>query len=103
MSKCRPKNEEFIKNLKNDIYKHYNCIYSSVSDVKIYYDAHPTWAKRDYVLNMTVSRDWNGEDTKWLKRFLSSHGASNVIGCKRHAIARDYVDFAFDEKVRKTT
>jgi hypothetical protein len=50
---------------------------------------------------MTVSRDWNGEDTKWLKEIMRDNGATSIIGCKRHAIARDYIDFAFDEKVRK--
>ena len=98
MSKCRPKNEEFMFELARAID---HTLYSYHRDIKIYYDAHPTWAKRDYVLEMTVSRDWNGEDTKWLKEIMRDNGATSIIGCKRHAIARDYIDFAFDEKIRK--
>lgn len=101
MSKCRPKNNEFISELERAIERsslHYYC-----RSIEIYYDAHPTWSKRDYVLNMTVSRNWNGEDTKWLKEILRDYGATNIIGGKKHAIARDYLDIAFDEKVKKNT
>ena len=100
MSKCRPKNEQFMSELERAIDHHLHCYHR---DIKIYYDAHPTWSKRDYVLEMTVSRDWNGEDTKWLKEIMRKNGATSIIGGKKHAIARDYLDIAFDEKVRKDT
>ena len=96
MSKCRPKNEEFMFELEKAIQSAYY-----TTSIKIYYDADPRWSKRDYVLTMTVSRDWEGEDTKWLKEILRDNGATNIIGGKKHAIARDYLDIAFDEKVRK--
>ena len=100
MSVCRPKNTDFMIALERAID---NSLYCYHRNINIYYDAHPTWSKRDYVLEMTVSREWCGDDTKWLKEIMRDNGATNIVGCKRHAIARDYIDFAFDEKVRKNT
>jgi hypothetical protein len=99
MSKCRPKNTDFISKLEIALSDALRYCYHGHID--ICYDAHPTFSKKDYVLQMTVSREWNGEDTKWLKEIMKDNGATGIIGGKRKAIARDYIDLAFDEKIKK--
>ena len=93
MSKCTPMSTEFIyeieKVIDNYAYKY-----------RVYYDAG-TYSKRDYVADITVSKDWNNTDTKYLKEDMRKAGATNIIGCVRHAIARDYLDLAFDIKKSK--
>ena len=97
MSKCTPKSKNFINEIAIAIDRNFY----GVREVNVYYDAHPTWSKRDYVAKITVSRDWNNEDTRFLKETMREHGATNIIGCVRHAIARDYLDLAFDIKKSK--
>ena len=96
MSKCTPKSKEFI----NEITRVIDRYSYRIRDVKVYYDAD-TWNKRDYVANITVPRDWDDIDTKYLKYHMREAGATNIIGCKRRAIARDYLDLAFDIKKSK--
>lgn len=100
MSKCTPKSEEFIRDVKraiNDAFRHSYAI----NEVKIYYDAGK-WSKKDYVADITIyNSEWNSEDTKWLKRVMRNAGATGVIGGIKHAIARDYLDLAFDIKKSK--
>lgn len=95
MSKCTPKSDKFI----NDIYMAINHGYT-IRDIKVYYDASK-WNKRDYVADITVSKDWDSYDTKYLKERMREAGATNIIGCVRHAMARDYLDLAFDIKKSK--
>ena len=95
MSKCTPKSDKFI----SDIYMAINHGYM-IRDIKVYYDASK-WNKRDYVADITVSKDWDSYDTKYLKERMREAGATNIIGCVRHAIARDYLDLAFDIKKSK--
>ena len=96
MSRCTPKSKDFIREITMAIYDNY-----LVREVNVYYDAHPTRSKRDYVANITVSHNWNNEDTYYLKERMRNVGATNIIGCVRHAIARDYLDLAFDIKKSK--
>ena len=95
MSKCTPKSQEFI----NDIYHVIDCG-MRVRDSKVYYDAGK-WCKRDYVADITISKDWDAFDTKYLKERMRDAGATNIIGGIKHAIARDYLDLAFDIKKSK--
>lgn len=101
MSKCTPKSEKFINEIKKAIDDafHYSHV---ISEVKIYYDAGK-WSKKDYVADITIYRNsgWNSENTKWLKEVMRNAGATGIIGCVRHAIARDYLDLAFDIKKSK--
>lgn len=99
MSKMTPKNQNFI----DDIYT-VLCNFNKVGDcfnegIKVYYDGD-VWAKRDYVINATV-HNWDSVDSYYLKQRLREVGATNIIGCVRHAIARDYLDWAFDIKKSK--
>ena len=95
MSKCTPKSDKFI----SDIYMAINHGYM-IRDIKVYYDASK-WNKRDYVAEITVSSDWDSYDTKYLKERMREAGATNIIGCVRHAMIRDYLDLAFDIKKSK--
>ena len=95
MSKMTPKSDKFI----NDIYYAIDYGYT-IRDIKVYYDASK-WNKRDYVADITVSKNWDSYDTKYLKERMREAGATNIIGCVRHAIARDYLDLAFDIKKSK--
>ena len=95
MSKCTPKSNKFI----SDIYMAINHGYM-IRNINVYYDASK-WNKRDYVAEITVSSDWDSYDTKYLKERMREAGATNIIGCVRHAIARDYLDLAFDIKKSK--
>jgi hypothetical protein len=95
MSKMTPKSNKFI----SDMYMAINHGYA-IRDIKVYYDASK-WTKRDYVAEITVSSDWDSYDTKYLKERMREAGATNIIGCVRHAIARDYLDLAFDIKKSK--
>ena len=95
MSRCTPKSDKFI----SDIYMAINHGYM-IRDIKVYYNASK-WNKRDYVAEITVSKDWDSYNTKYLKERMREAGATNIIGCVRHAIARDYLDLAFDIKKSK--
>ena len=95
MSRMTPKSNKFI----SDMYTAINHGYA-IRDIKVYYDASK-WNKRDYVAEITVSKDWDSYDTKYLKERMREAGATNIIGCVRHAIARDYLDLAFDIKKSK--
>ena len=95
MSKCTPKSNKFI----SDIYMAINHGYL-IRDINVYYDAGK-WCKRDYVADITVSKDWDSYDTKYLKERMREAGATNIIGGVKHAIARDYLDLAFDIKKSK--
>lgn len=95
MSKMTPKSDKFI----SDIYMAINHGYM-IRDIKVYYDASK-WNKRDYVAEITVSSDWDSYDTKYLKERMREAGATNIIGCVRHAMIRDYLDLAFDIKKSK--
>ena len=96
MSKMTPKSNEFINEITHTID---NYSYR-IRDVKVYYDGSK-WSKRDYVADITIPYDWDGYDTKYLKDRMRNAGATNIIGCVRHAIARDYLDLAFDIKKSK--
>lgn len=101
MSKCTPKSKEFIYEIEKAINE--VCRYSySVKDIKVYYDASE-WSKRDYVADISLYKNstWCGEDTKWLKEAMRNAGATSIIGGIKHAIARDYLDLAFDIKQSK--
>ena len=95
MSRCTPKSDKFI----SDIYMAINHGYL-ITDIKIYYDASK-WNKRDYVADITVSKDWDSYDTKYLKERMREAGATNIIGGLKHAMIRDYLDLAFDIKKSK--
>lgn len=96
MSKMTSKSNEFINEITHTID---NYSYR-IRDVKVYYDGSK-WSKRDYVADITVPSDWDSYDTKYLKDRMRNAGATNIIGCVRHAIARDYLDLAFDIKKSK--
>ena len=101
MSKCTPKSTKFIYEIERAINE--ICRYSySVKDVKVYYDAGK-WSKKDYAVDITLYKNsnWCSEDTKLLKQAMRNAGATSIIGCVRHAIARDYLDLAFDIKKSK--
>ena len=101
MSKCTPKSEEFISEIEKAIDKAFRYSYS-VGNVKVYYDASK-WSKKDYVADITIHRNsgWTNEDTKRIKEVMRNAGATGVIGGIKHAIARDYLDLAFDIKKSK--
>ena len=96
MSKMTPKLNTFITEITHEIENHSY----RLRDIKVYYDGDK-WSKRDYVANITVPKDWDSYDTKYLKMCMRNAGATNIIGCVRHAIARDYLDLAFDIKKSK--
>lgn len=96
MSRMTPKSDKFINEVANAID---NNSYR-IRKVKVYYDASK-WSRRDYVANITIPSDWDSYDTKYLKDRMRNAGATNIIGCVRHAIARDYLDLAFDIKKSK--
>ena len=95
MSRMTPKSNEFIMDIARAIGQG-----GGIRDVNVYYDASK-WSKRDYVADITISRDWDMYSTKYLKKRMQNAGATNIIGCVRHAIARDYLDLAFDIKKSK--
>lgn len=95
MSRCTPKSSKFISDIYTAINHGYN-----IRDIKVYYNASK-WTKRDYVAEITVSSDWDSYDTKYLKERMREAGATNIIGCVRHAMIRDYLDLAFDIKKSK--
>lgn len=97
MSKCTPKSQKFIYAVERAIGK-----LSLVRDSKVYYDASK-WSKRDYVADITIYRNsgWNADDTRYLKELMREAGATNIIGGVKHAMARDYLDLAFDIKKSK--
>lgn len=100
MSKCTPKSQEFINDVIRTVKNRFGY---SLYDVKVYYDADK-WNKRDYVLKATIrcyGDNWNCDDTRYLKDVIRETGATNIIGCVRHAITRDYLDLAFDIKKSK--
>lgn len=101
MSKCRPKNEQMIKDIFNDIFRRFN--YTWKDEVKVYYDASPYCTKRDYVLQMHVGEVWNRYDTEELRKLIRENGGTNIIGgCRKSRYSRQqFIDIAFDEKVRK--
>ena len=74
----------------------------SFRDVKIYYDADK-YNNRDYVADLTLyyNNNWTSEDTKCLKSIMRSCGATNILLVKRKALARTYLDIAFDIKQSK--
>ena len=93
MSKCTPKSQKFIGEISRVI-NNYAYKYN------VYYDASK-YNKRDYVADITIGKNWDSTDTKYLKEDMRKAGATNIIGCVRHAIARDYLDLAFDIKKSK--
>ena len=93
MSKCTPKSTAFI-------YEVERVIDNYAYNYRVYYDAGK-YNKRDYVADITVGKNWDSTDTKYLKEDMRRVGATNIIGCVRHAIARDYLDLAFDIKKSK--
>ena len=95
MSRCTQKSSEFI----SDIYMAINHGHM-IRDIKVYYDAGK-WCKRDYVAEITVSKDWDMYSTKYLKERMRNAGATNIIGGIKHAMCRDYLDLAFDIKKSK--
>ena len=98
MSRCTEKSNKFISEIINAID---NNSYR-LRKIEVYYDAGK-WSKKDYVADITIYRNsrWNSENTKWLKEVMRNAGATGIIGCVRHAIARDYLDLAFDIKKSK--
>lgn len=96
MSKCTPKSKEFINTMQIAI-EHYSY---DIRIANVYYDAS-AWSKRDYVADITVSKEWTSYDTTYLKEMMRKKGATNIIGGIRHAMARDYLDLAFDIKKSK--
>ena len=97
MSKCMPKDAKFIVEMTHAAAEFYN-----IRDIRCYYDADPVVAKRDYVLQATVW-DWDKDYLKLFKDELRSKGATAIIGGIKHAIARDYIDIAFNKKENWTT
>jgi len=100
MSKCLPKNKEFMDYVYSRIRRSWadNCL----KEIKICYDAS-VYNKRDYVLDATILGHvhWTSESTRDLKDIMREAGAYNIIGCVRHAMARDYLDLAFDINEKK--
>ena len=96
MSRMIPKSNEFINEITHAI-DNYS---SRIGDIKVYYDGSK-WSKRDYVADITIPYNWDSFDTEYLKKRMRSAGATNIIGCVRRAIARDYLDLAFDIKKSK--
>ena len=98
MSKCTPKSVEFMNEIKRVINN-----FDGIKDCKVCYDAS-TWNKRDYVADITIycyGDNWNSDDTRYLKEKMREAGATNIIGCVRRAMVRDYLDLAFDIKKSK--
>ena len=98
MSKCTPKSQEFIYAVERAINR-----FNGIRNCKVYYDAGK-WSKRDYVADITIycyGDNWNSDDTRYLKECMREAGATNIIGGVKHAIARDYLDLAFDIKKSK--
>lgn len=98
MSKCTPKSQEFISVIERAISR-----FDGIRDYKVYYDASK-WNKRDYVADITIycyGDNWNSYDTRYLKECMREAGATNIIGGVKHAMARDYLDLAFDIKKSK--
>ena len=100
MSRCTPKSEKFMYEIKMAIEK---AKLYELCDIKVKYDASPLYSKRDYVADITIynSCKWTCDDTNYLKYIMRKAGATNIIGGIRHAIARDYLDLAFDIKSSK--
>ena len=98
MSRCTKMSQEFISEITRAI-KQSNGIY----EARVYYDASPRWAKRDYCADITISRSrgWSSYDTQYLKERMREAGATDIIGGIKHAICRDYLDLAFDIKKSK--
>ena len=90
MSACLPKNEDFIRAVKNVAEK-----FTWSDDVVCHYDAS-FYNNRDYVLQFTVD---GTSVPAGLRAELKKLGAVGIIGKVRKAIARNYVDLAFDLKV----
>lgn len=103
MSKCRPKNNKMISNIYNDIFRCFSHTWKH--EVRVYYDASPYCTKRDYVLRMVVGEIWNRYDTKKLRKLIRENGGTNIIGgCRKIPHSREqFIDIAFDEKVKKNT
>lgn len=99
MSKCMPKDNEFIRRVCDWLNNQH-----WVREARVYYDADP-FNKRDYVADITLysNNSWCSCDMEYLKAELRDLGATSIIGCKRKAIARDYLDIAFDKKVNKAS
>lgn len=95
MSKCTRRNNDFIETLRSAIKNEFN-----FREVKVYYDAS-VYSKRDYSADLTLpsNSNWCSEDTQYLKEVMRKYGATNILCVKRKAIARTYLDLAFDIKV----
>ena len=102
MSKCRPKNQQMIDDIKKAVKTEMSYTYKE--DLRVYYDASPYCTKRDYVLRMVVGEVWNSYDTKNLKKLIRENGGTNIIGgCRKIPHSREqFIDMAFDEKVKKS-
>lgn len=94
MSKCTPKNPKFMNEIERTILQ-----FRGVREVSVFYDAGK-YSKRDYCADVTLydKSDWTSEDTKYLKEAMREHGATAILSNKRKAIARTYLDMAFDIK-----
>lgn len=102
MSKCTPKSEKFMSEIKmaiEDAFRYNYCIYK----VEVSYDANPLYSKKDYVVDITLYSNcgWDSDSTRYLKEIMRDAGATGIIGGLKHAIARDYLDLAFDIKKSK--
>jgi len=78
-----------------------NVLSSWTDNVHCYYDGHPYFAKRDYVLKAshswgTAYCDWSDKKAE-LFSALREAGATNIIG----TVTYNRVDIAFDIKVSK--
>ena len=103
MSVCRPCNNFMIKKIKGDIAVDF--YYKWHIDVECYYDGSPYCTKRDYVLRMTVGESWNSHDTERLREIIRKNGGTNIIGgARKIPYSREqFIDLAFDEKIRKNS
>ena len=103
MSKCTPKSEEFINDIKRAAEKYNREAWSyehRISKIKVYYDAS-TYNKRDYVLEAEVTNAWGSSDTERLKEFMRDAGATNFLNKVRGQYAFRVLDMAFDIKQSK--
>lgn len=96
MSRKTPKLQEFINDIQSAIHDCCSNAYLYIKDITVYYDAGD-YSKRDYVARFTiVNGSWDRDMADYIKYHMREKGAVNIIGGIKHAIARDFVDFAFD-------
>ena len=102
MSKCTPKSEKFMYEIKRAIEDAFRYSYN-IYKVEVSYDADPLYSKKDYVVDITLYSNckWDSDSTRYLKEIMRDAGATSIIGGLKHAITRDYLDLAFDIKKEK--